>query len=62
MPKQKSKSSVQKRFKVRKSGKLQRGQAKTSHLFSNKTTKSKRQARKSTNVSKADAKRYKHVH
>ncbi|BDV03593.1 MAG: 50S ribosomal protein L35 [Candidatus Hepatoplasma scabrum] len=59
MPKQKSKSSLNKRVKVRKSGQIKRGKAKTSHLFANKTTKNKRQSRKGANVSNADKKRYK---
>ncbi|NOQ50065.1 MAG: 50S ribosomal protein L35 [Mycoplasmataceae bacterium] len=61
MPKQKTKSSVSKRFKKRKSGKIQRGHAKTSHLFANKSTKNKRHARKRTDMSSADAKRYKDI-
>ncbi len=61
MPKQKSKSSVNKRIKVRKSGKIQRSQAKTSHLFSNKSQKQKRKLRKQTNMSSSDAKRYKDI-
>ncbi|AHK22452.1 50S ribosomal protein L35 [Candidatus Hepatoplasma crinochetorum] len=59
MPKQKSKSSLNKRIKVRKSGSIKRGKAKTSHLFANKSTKNKRQARKGTDMSKSDRKRYK---
>lgn len=58
MPKMKTKKSLAKRVKKRKSGSLKRGQAKTSHLFANKTKKNKRQARKSTTISKADQKRY----
>ena len=61
MPKQKSKRSVQKRIKQRKSGSLQRSQAYTSHMFSNKSQKQKRKLRKQTSVSKGDAKRYKDV-
>lgn len=61
MAKQKSKSSVKKRIKVKKSGKLQRSQAFTSHLFSNKSTKAKRKHRKQTSVSAGDAKRFKDV-
>jgi len=59
--KQKSKSSVTKRIKVKKSGKLSRSQAFTSHLFNNKSTKAKRHHRKQTEVSAGDARRYKHV-
>ena len=61
MPKMKSKSSLNKRVKKTKSGKLKRSQAKTSHLFSNKSTKQKRHLRKQTTMSKADAKRYKDI-
>jgi large subunit ribosomal protein L35 len=61
MPKQKSKSSVTKRIKVKKSGKLSRSQAYTSHLFSNKSQKAKRQHRAEVEVSKGDAKRYRDV-
>lgn len=61
MPKMKTKASVSKRFKKTKNGKVLRGQAKTSHLFANKTTKNKRQARKQTNMSKSDIKRYKDI-
>lgn len=57
MPKMKSKSSVQKRFKKTGSGKLKRGSAFTSHLSHNKTTKAKRQLRKSGLVSKAETKK-----
>lgn len=61
MPKQKTKSSVSKRIKARKSGKVRRSQAKTSHLFSNKTQKQKRKLRKQTNMSPSDVKRYKDI-
>jgi len=61
MPKQKSKSSLNKRIKITGSGKIKRQHAKRSHLFSNKTQKQKRHLRKSTSMSKGDAKRYKDV-
>jgi len=61
MPKMKSKSSVSKRIKKRKSGTVTRGHAKTSHLFANKSQKQKRKLRKSTNMSKSDIKRYKDI-
>ncbi len=61
MPKQKSKKSVQKRVKVRKSGKVQRSQAFTSHLFANKSTKAKRKHRKQINMNDSDIKRYRDV-
>lgn len=56
--KQKSKKAVTKRFKITGQKKLKRKSAYRSHLAHNKTTKQKRQARKSHLVSKADAKRY----
>lgn len=61
MPKMKSKRSLNKRIKVHKSGKVTRSQAKTSHLFNNKSTKQKRQLRKQTGMDKSDVKRYKDV-
>ena len=61
MPKMKSKSSLNKRIKVKKSGKVIRSQAKTSHLFANKSTKQKRHLRKQINMSKSDIKRYKDI-
>ncbi len=61
MPKMKSKKAISKRVKIKKSGKVQRSQAYTSHLFSNKSTKSKRQKRKEVSVSKSDIKRWKDV-
>lgn len=57
MPKMKTKKSVAKRFKKTGTGKLKRGRAYTSHLFSNKTTKQNRQLRKPALVSKGDQKR-----
>ncbi len=56
MPKIKSRSSVTKRFKKTGKGKLKRGRAYTSHMFSNKSQKQKRQLRKSSLVSKAETK------
>lgn len=57
MPKIKSKSAVTKRFKKTGKGKLKRGNAFTSHMFSNKSQKQKRHLRKSSLVSKAETKR-----
>ncbi|MCP4336731.1 MAG: 50S ribosomal protein L35 [Mycoplasma sp.] len=59
MPKQKTKSALTKRVKVTGSGKVKRGQAFRSHLAQNKTTKQKRQSRKSDLMSKSDIKRFK---
>lgn len=61
MAKMKTKKSVKKRFKKTSNGKLIRHQAKTSHLFANKTTKNKRKSRASKVVKPVDAQRYKEV-
>ncbi len=61
MPKQKSKSSINKRFKKTKNGVVRRGHANTSHFFSTKSSKQKRSARQKTNMSASDVKRYKDV-
>lgn len=47
MPKFKSKSSWKKRAKFTATGKIKRGKAYRSHLLNSKTTKRKRQLRKS---------------
>lgn len=57
MPKMKTHRGAAKRVKRTGSGKLKRSRAYTSHLFANKSTKQKRQLRKTTLVSKSDAKR-----
>lgn len=57
MPKQKTHRGSAKRFKRTGTGKLKRSQAKTSHLFANKTQKQKRKLRKSAMVSQSDYKR-----
>ncbi|GAX88948.1 50S ribosomal protein L35 [Effusibacillus lacus] len=57
MPKMKTKRSAAKRFKRTGSGKLKRSHAYTSHLFSNKSEKQKRQLKKAALVSKGDQKR-----
>ena len=56
MPKMKTKSSAKKRFSVRASGSIKRGQAFKRHILTKKTTKNKRQLRGSTEVAKADVK------
>ena len=61
MPKMKPKKALVKRIKVTGTGKWKRGNAKTSHLFANKTTKNKRKSRKSSDVSKGDKKRLKNL-
>ena len=56
MPKMKTKSGAAKRFKVRASGSIKRGQAFKRHILTKKTTKSKRQLRGSTEVHASDVK------
>jgi large subunit ribosomal protein L35 len=56
MPKMKSKSGAAKRFKVRGSGSIKRGQAFKRHILTKKTTKSKRHLRGATAVHEADVK------
>ena len=57
MPKMKTKSSAKKRFKLTKTGKVKRAHAFKSHILNKKTTKRKRNLRKTvvadmTNVAK----------
>jgi large subunit ribosomal protein L35 len=59
MPKMKTKSAITKRVKVTGTGKVKRGQAYRSHLAQNKTTKQKRQSRKSDMMHPSDVKRFK---
>jgi large subunit ribosomal protein L35 len=54
MPKMKTKKSAAKRFKVRGSGSIKRGQAFKRHILTKKTTKNKRQLRGSAAVHVAD--------
>ena len=54
MPKMKTKSSVKKRFRVTKSGKIKAKSANTRHMLMNKPTKRKRQARGTTVLCAAD--------
>jgi large subunit ribosomal protein L35 len=56
MPKLKSKRSAAKRFKVRASGSIKRGQAFKRHLLTKKKTKNKRNLRGSVQVNPADEK------
>lgn len=55
MPKIKTHSASKKRFKLTGTGKVKRAKAGKSHILTKKTTKRKRNLRKSTLVSKADA-------
>jgi large subunit ribosomal protein L35 len=50
MPKQKTHSASKKRFKVTGTGKIMRGQAFKKHILTKKTTKRKRNLRKSVVV------------
>jgi large subunit ribosomal protein L35 len=59
MPKMKSNSGAAKRFKRTGSGKIRRNSAFTSHILTSKTTKRKRNLRKSSIMAKSDAKRIK---
>ncbi len=59
MAKMKTKSALTKRIKVTGTGKVKRGQAFRSHLAQNKSTKQKRQSRKSDLMAKSDMKRFK---
>lgn len=54
MPKMKTKSGAKKRFKVRASGSIKRGQAFKRHILTKKTTKVKRHLRGSTAVHECD--------
>ena len=56
MPKMKTKKSASKRFIVRGSGSIKRGQAFKRHILTKKSTKTKRQLRGSAAVHKADVK------
>ena len=55
MPKMKTKKSASKRFKVRGSGSIKRGQAFKRHILTKKTTKTKRNLRGTAAVHKSDA-------
>lgn len=57
MPKQKTNRSAAKRFSRTGSGKYKRNKAYHSHILTKKSPKRKRNLRKSTLVSKADASR-----
>lgn len=61
MPKQKTHKGAAKRFKVTAKGKVMRGHANHSHILTKKTTKRKRNLRKSTEVKGAFAKKVKEL-
>jgi large subunit ribosomal protein L35 len=56
MPKMKTKRGAAKRFKLTGTGKIKRGKAYTSHILTKKTTKRKRNLRKSALVDSTDIK------
>ena len=57
MPKMKSVKSASKRFKRTSSGKIKRNKAFASHILKKKSTKRKRNYRRSTVLTSADQKR-----
>jgi large subunit ribosomal protein L35 len=57
MPKIKTNRAAAKRFKTTGSGKISRRKAFSSHILTKKTTKRKRNLRKSTLVDSADSKK-----
>ncbi|MCD6277030.1 50S ribosomal protein L35 [candidate division WOR-3 bacterium] len=59
MPKLRSKGTIKKRFKITGGGRVKRFKAFHSHKLSKKTSKRKRNLRKSGILSKADEKRVK---
>jgi large subunit ribosomal protein L35 len=54
MPKMKTKKGAAKRFRIRASGSIKRGQAFKRHILTKKTTKNKRQLRGSVQVHESD--------
>ncbi len=56
MPKLKTCRGAAKRFKLTKSGGVKRNKAYTSHILTSKSTKRKRNLRKSALISKSEAK------
>lgn len=61
MPKLKSHKGAQKRFRTTATGKIKRKKAFASHILTKKSTKRKRNLRKSTLVAKSDLKRIKEL-
>lgn len=58
MPKLKTHKGLKKRFSITKTGKVKRSHAGRRHLFSNKSGKQRRQARKATYVVGRQAETY----
>lgn len=61
MPKMKTHRGAAKRFKITKSGKVKYRRGFRSHILTKKSSKRKRQLRKDSYLSKADAKRIKQL-
>jgi len=61
MPKVKSKRGAAKRFKATGSGKIKRSKAFTSHILTKKSTKRKRNLRKSGLIAESDSKAIKRM-
>ena len=61
MPKMKTKRAAAKRFKVTGTGKVKRNKANKSHILTKKTTKRKRNLRKSTLVDDTNGKTMKKI-
>ncbi|MFU0799270.1 MAG: 50S ribosomal protein L35 [Xylanivirga thermophila] len=61
MPKMKTKRGAAKRFSLTKSGKVKRGKAYRSHILTKKSTKRKRNLRKTGYVNAAEAKNIKQL-
>lgn len=59
MPKMKSNRGAAKTFKLTSSGKIKRNKAYKAHILTKKSTKTKRNLRKATLVSKSDSRRVK---
>ena len=59
MPKMKTRRGAAKRFKITGSGKIRRHKANKSHILTKKTSKRKRQLRKSTILTGVEVKRVK---
>ena len=57
MPKMKTNSGAAKRFRKTGTGKIKRNHAFTSHILTNKTTKTKRNLRRSEVLAPGDARR-----
>ena len=55
MPKMKTKSSANKRFRVRGSGSMKRAMAFKRHILTKRTTKNKRQLRGTTGIHRTNA-------